>query len=131
VTGYLGLDVKHYSLQDADPANRETGTHAGIKAAIELYTRTAASWFMTAYGNISSVFGNYSARAALHHELAPGLALGVEGVLLGDRRYDEQRAGLIATLTLPKSSLTMAGGVATSADNGTGAYTTISLYAPF
>ncbi len=131
VTGYLGLDVKHYSLQDADPANRETGTHAGIKAAIELYTRTAASWFMTAYGNISSVFGNYSARAALHHELAPGLALGVEGVLLGDRRYDEQRAGLIATLTLPKISLTMAGGVATSADNGTGAYTTVSLYAPF
>ncbi|HWK86572.1 MAG TPA: cellulose biosynthesis protein BcsS [Xanthobacteraceae bacterium] len=131
VTGYLGLDVKRYSLQDADPANQETGTHAGIKAAIELYTRTAASWFMTAYGNVSSVFGNYSARAALHHEIAPGFALGVEGALIGDRRYDEQRAGLVATLTLPKSSLTMAGGVATSADNGTGAYTTISLYAPF
>jgi hypothetical protein len=131
VTGYLGLDVKHYSLQYADPANPESGTHAGIKAMIELYARTAASWFVTAYGNISSVFGNYSARAALHHELMPGLALGVEGALLGDRRYDEQRAGLIATLTLPKSSLTVAGGVATSTDNGTGAYTTISLYAPF
>ena len=131
VTGYLGLDVKHYSLQDADPGNRETGTHAGIKAAIELYTRTAASWFVTAYGNISSVFGSYSLRAALHHELTPGFALGVEGALLGDRRYDEQRAGVVATLTLPKSSLTMAGGVATSADNGTGAYTTISAYAPF
>lgn len=131
VTSYLGLDVKHYSLQEADPANRETGTHAGIKAAIELYTRTAASWFVTAYGNISTVFGNYGLRAAVHHEFTPGFALGVEGALLGDRRYDEQRAGLIATLTLPKSSLTMAGGVATSTDNGTGAYTTISLYAPF
>lgn len=131
VTTYLGLDVKNYSLQSADPANPESGTRAGIKAAIELYTRTAANWFVTAYGNISSVFGNYSARVAVHRELAPGFALGIEGALLGDRRYDEQRGGLIATLTLPKSSLTVAGGVATSADNGTGAYTTVSLYAPF
>ncbi len=130
-TGYIGLDVKNYSLQNADPANPESGTRAGVKAALELYTRTAASWFVTTYGNISSVFGSYSTRVALNHELTPGFALGIEGALLGDRRYDEQRGGLIATLTLPKSSLTVAGGIATSADNGTGAYTTISLYAPF
>lgn len=130
-TGYLGVDVKNYNLQNADPANPESGTHAGIKAAIELYARTAASWFATAYGNISSVFGSYSARVAVHHEFAPAFALGVEAALLGDRRYNEQRGGLIATITLPKSSLTVAGGIATSADNGTGAYTTVSLYAPF
>jgi hypothetical protein len=131
VTSYLGFDIKHYNLQNADPANPESGTHAGIKAMIELYARAAASWFVTAYGSISSVFGNYSARFAVHHEIAPHLALGVEGAIFGDRRYDEQRAGLIATLTLPKNSLTVAGGVATGTGNGKGAYTTISLYAPF
>lgn len=131
LTSYVGLDAKNYSLKNPDPANPESGSRTGVKAAIELYTRTAPDWFVTAYGNISSVFQNYSARAAVHYELTPGFALGAEGGLLGDERYDEQRGGLIATITFAKSSLTVAGGIARSSDNGTGAYTTLTLYTPF
>jgi hypothetical protein len=131
LTGYVGLDAKNYTLRDPDPGNPETGSHAGIKAALELYARTAPAWFLTASGNISSVFGSYSARAAINNELAPGFALGTEGALLGDERYDEQRAGLIATVTFAKSSITVAGGIAHSSDSGSGVYTTLTVYAPF
>lgn len=131
LTGYVGLDAKNYSLRDPDPGNPESGSRAGIKAALELYARTAPEWFVTASGNISSVFQNYSARAAINNELTPGFALGAEGALLGDERYDEQRAGLIATMTFAKSSLTVASGVAHSSDNGSGVYTTLTIYAPF
>jgi len=131
LTGYVGLDAKNYRLQDPDPKNPESGSRAGIKAAIELYMRTAPEWFVTGYGNISSVFGNYSLRGAVNRELNPGFALGAEAGLLGDRRYDEQRLGLIATMAFTKGSVTAAAGVAHSSDNGSGTYTTLTLYAPF
>jgi len=131
LTGYAGLDAKDYRLRNPDPGNPESGSRLGIKAAFEVYARTASDRFATAYGNISSVFATYALRVALHHELAPGLALGVESGLLGDRRYDEQRAGLIATLTIPKASFTAAVGVARNSGDGSGAYMTLTAYAPF
>ena len=77
------------------------------------------------------MFQNHSARAAINHELTPGFAFGAEAALLGDERYDERRAGLIATMTFAKSSITVASGIAHSSDNGSGVYTTLTIYAPF
>lgn len=131
LTGYLGLDVKNYMLDDPDPKNPESGSRAGIKAAVELYTRTAPDWFVTGYANISSVFQSYGLRGAVHHEFKPGVALGAEGGILGDERYDEERLGLIATLAFSSVNITAAAGVAHSTDNGSGGYTTLTLYAPF
>jgi hypothetical protein len=131
LTGYVGLDAKNYDLLDPDPKNPESGSRVGIKAAIELYARTAPGWFVTGYGNISSVFQTYSLRGALNREFTPGFALGAEGALLGDERYNEERLGLIATFTATKGSLTIASGVANSSDNGSGPYMTFTLYAPF
>ncbi len=131
LTGYVGLDAKNYDLRDPDPQNPESGSRAGIKAAFEFYMRTAPDWFVTGYGNISSVFQNYTLRGAINHEFAPGFALGPEGGLLGDQRYNEERIGLIATLTAPKGSATIASGIAHSSDNGSGPYMTLTLYAPF
>jgi hypothetical protein len=131
VTGYIGIDAKNYRLQNPDPGNLESGSRIGVKAILELYTRTAPDWFVTAYGNISSVFTTYAARAAVNHEIAPGFALGAEGGLLGDAHHNEQRAGAIATLSFAKASVSVAGGVARSSDASSGAYTTLTLYAPF
>lgn len=131
LTGYVGLDAKNYRLQEADPKNPESGSRVGIKAALELFTRTAPGWFVTGYGNISSVFGNYSLRGAVNREFNSGFALGAEAGLLGDERYNERRLGLIATMTFVKGSITAAAGIAHSSDNGSGAYTTLTLYAPF
>jgi hypothetical protein len=131
LTGYLGLDAKNYALDNSDPKNPESGSRAGIKAAVEIYTRTAPDWFVTGYANISSVFQSYSLRGAVHHEFKPGLALGAEGGVLGDERYDEERLGLIATLVFSNVNVTAAAGVAHSTDNGSGGYTTLTLYAPF
>ena len=77
------------------------------------------------------MFQSYSTRAAINNELTPGFALGAEGALLGDERYDEQRAGLIATMIFAKSSITVASCIAHSSDNGSGVYTTLTGYAPF
>jgi cellulose biosynthesis protein BcsS len=131
ITAYIGIDARNYSLQNPDPNNPENGSHFGIKASGEMFTRTAPDWFVTAYGNISSVFASYNLRVALNRELVPGFALGPEAALLGDSRHNEQRGGLIATMSFLRGSITVAGGLAHSSDNGNGGYTTVTIYAPF
>lgn len=131
ITAYAGLDVRNYRLQHPDPGNPESGSKAGIKAAMEIYARTAPTWFTTAYANISSVFQNYSVRAAFSHEFTPTFALGIEGALFGDTRYNEQRAGLIATMKFARSIVSIASGIAKNSDKGSGEYTTLTFYSPF
>lgn len=131
ITAYAGLDVRNYRLQHPDPGNPESGERIGIKAALEIYARIAPKWFATGYANISSIFQNYSVRAAINRELTSTFALGIEGALLGDTRYNEQRAGLIASMKFARNIITVASGIVQNSDKGSGEYATLTLYSPF
>lgn len=131
ITAYIGLDIRDYRLQHPDPRNPQSGGQAGVKAALEIYLRTAPDYFATGYANISSIFQNYSVRAAFSREFTPAFSLGIEGALLGDTRYHEERAGLIASMRLAKNILSLASGIARNSDKGSGPYTTLTLYSPF
>jgi hypothetical protein len=51
--------------------------------------------------------------------------------VLGDARYVEPRAGVLAQLTFGRSVVTLATGFLSNSDDGRGTYATLSLYAPY
>jgi hypothetical protein len=50
---------------------------------------------------------------------------------VGDARYVEHRAGLLASICYGRAMLTLAAGVLRNSDKGGGTYATLSLYAPY
>jgi hypothetical protein len=128
---YLGAHVENHQLRAADPGNPVTGTEAGLKAALELHARPWPEYVATASAAASTVHGSYLARASLAREFSDYFAFGVEGAVLGDKRYVEPRAGLVVTTTFWRQMLTLSGGYLSNSDKGDGGYLTLSLYAPF
>ena len=103
----------------------------GIKAALEFFTRPAPDWFVTAHGNISSVYQNYGSRIAINRNLGRFFTLGAEGAAIGDERSHEIRAGIVGGLHLGRSITTIAAGILQNSDKANGAYSTLTYYAPF
>lgn len=131
ITAYVGVDIKNYGLALPDPGNRISGTKLGIKFSGEAYTRLTPEWFVTAYGNISSVYRAYGARAAIIRDLTSNFTLGAEGAVMGDALSNEIRVGIVAGTKFGQSIATIAGGVAQNSDRGSGLYTTLTYYVPF
>ena len=131
ISAYAGLEIKNCSLRLPDSGNPVTGTKAGIKSVFEVYTRFAPEWFVTAYGNISSVYRSYSARGAINRDLTSNFTLGAEGAVMGDERSNEIRAGIIAGIKFGQNIATIAGGVMQNSDKGSGMYTTLTYYTQF
>jgi hypothetical protein len=131
ITVYLGSHVQQQRLAEPDAGNSATGAAFGLKAAIETYARLDPVWLVNASASASSVHRTYHLRAAVLRELPPAFAAGIEATLLGDVRYVESRAGILASAAYGKSMLTLAGGVLSNSDRGPGIYATLSLYAPY
>jgi opacity protein-like surface antigen len=131
VVVYLGAQIEDHQLRDPDPGNPVSGTTMGIKGTIELFSRPWPDYIATALASASTVHGSYQARATFAREINPWLALGVEGTILGNARYVEPRAGLVAVTTVADRKLSLSGGYLSNSDKGDGLYLTLSLYAPF
>lgn len=131
VAAYLGAQVENHQLSVPDPGNPVSGTAAGIKGTIEIFSRPWPDTIATANASASTVHCGYNARATFAREINSWLALGVEGAFFGDARYHEPRVGLLASTTLAGRILALSGGYLTNSDKGAGYYLTLSLYAPF
>jgi hypothetical protein len=131
VVAYLGGQIEEHQLRDPDPGNPVSGTTLGLKGALELFSRPWPDYIATALASASTVHGSYQARATFAREINSWLALGVEGAILGNARYFEPRAGLIAVATIAGRKLSLSGGYLSNSDKGAGPYLTLSLYAPF
>ncbi|MEX0590886.1 MAG: cellulose biosynthesis protein BcsS [Xanthobacteraceae bacterium] len=131
VTAYLGAHAEDQRLDAPDPGNPTAGTEFGVKAALEFFVRPAPTWTWSASAVASTVHRSYHAHASLAREFMPGVAFGIEGAVHGDARYVEPRAGILAHMTFGRSVVTLSGGVLSNSDDGSGAYATLSLYAPY
>ena len=131
VVAYLGAQVEDHQLRVPDPGNPVSGTAAGVKGTIEIFSRPWPDYVATANASASTVHRGYNARVTFARELNAWLALGVEGAFLGDARYHEPRVGLLAATTLSGRILSLSGGYLSNSDKGAGYYLTLSLYAPF
>lgn len=130
-TLFVGGHIENQKLAAPDPGHRAQGTAAGAKVALELFHRIGPQLTATASALASTVHGSYHARAALAHEHPSGLALGVEAALSGDARYNEPRAGLFVQGSYGRTVVALSGGFLSNSDKGSGAYATLSLFAPY
>jgi hypothetical protein len=131
VTLYLGAHAEVQRLDAPDPGNPTVGTEFGAKAAIELLVKPDPIWTFSATAAASTVHRAYHVQTTFARELMPGIAFGLEGAVLGDARYVEPRAGVLAQLTFGRSVVTLAAGLLSNSDDGGGTYATLSLYAPY
>ncbi len=131
VTAYVGAHMENHTLANPDPGNKTAGTETGVKGIVEVFTRPAQEWIASASASISSVYTSYSLRGLIAREVNPKLTLGLEAALLGNERYHEPRAGIAANIMLSRNILAMSAGALDNSDKGSGAYFTMSLYAPF
>lgn len=130
-TAFVGLHGENQRLSSPDPGNKTQGTAFGVKAAIETFARLHPEWTLVTSAAASTVHRSYHARAAISREYPSGFALGAEALVHGDARYHEPRIGLIAQATFSRTVLSIAGGYLDNSDKGTGAYATVSIYAPY
>lgn len=131
VGAFAGLHYEDQILAFDDPFNPARGSEAGIKGSLELYSRIWQRYIVTAFGSASTVHSKYYAKAALQYELNETWALGGEVATMGDARYNEQRAGLAASLTWRKKIFSLSAGMLENSGRGDGVYTTLSVYSPF
>jgi len=131
VGAFAGLHYEDQILIYDDPGNPARGSEAGFKASLELYTRVAERFIVTAFGSASTVHEKYYAKTTLLYELNDMWALGGEVATMGDARFKENRAGLAGALTWQKKIFALSGGVLENSGRGQGTYLTLSVYSPF
>jgi hypothetical protein len=131
VGAFAGVNYESQMLALPDPFNPTQGSKAGIKAAIEIYSRIAQAYILTAIATASTAHSKYYAKTALLYELTPRWSFGGELVTMGDARYSEHRAGLAGSLTWGNRILTLSAGALDNSGRGSGAYATLSVYSPF
>jgi hypothetical protein len=131
VGAFAGVNYESQMLALPDPFNPTQGSKAGIKAAIEIYSRIAHAYILTAMATASTAHRKYYAKTALLYELTPRWSFGGELVTMGDARYSEHRAGLAGSLTWGSRIFTLSAGALDNSGRGSGAYATLSVYSPF
>ncbi len=128
---FAGLHYEDQMLFFSDPGNPAQGSEIGIKATLELYSRIQERYIASAFASVSSVHNKYHAKATLLYELNETWGIGGELALLGDARYNEQRAGLVGSLTWQKKVFALSAGFLDNSGRGDGGYITLSVYSPF
>ena len=138
VGAFAGLHYEDQILVYSDPSNPARGSEAGIKGSLEAYARVWERYIGTAFVSVSSVHNKYHGKLAALYELEETWSLrgerwafGGEIAALGDARYNEERAGLVSSLTLDKKIISLSAGVLQNSGRGDGTYVTLSVYSPF
>jgi hypothetical protein len=138
VGAFAGLHYESQILLYNDPSNPARGSEAGIKGSLEAYARVWERYIGTAFVSGSTVHNKYHGKFSALYELSETWSLrgerwafGGEFAALGDARYNEERAGLVASLTLEKKIITLSVGALQNSGRGDGSYVTLSVYSPF
>lgn len=97
IAGYIGADFQNHDLSPDDPGVPLRGNETGFKVALDIETERykQAPYYYALQGAYSTAFDTYSVvgRAGLN---MGRIAIGPEGMLLGDASGDAQRLGMFA-----------------------------------
>lgn len=97
LTFFAGLDFQDHRLTPADPANRISGTHLGLRAGLEYWSEPLPDMMLTGAASASTIGGGYWTRAALGWRLFDTMWAGPEIQALGDAWYRQFRIGAHVT----------------------------------
>ena len=126
LAAYVGVDYQDHDLDQVDPTNSVQGSDVGFKVVGEVVKLGHHGIHYAAYGTYSTAFDSYYARLRVGRHIHDNLALGIEGVVLGDDEWDAERLGAymqthvdLSRIPLMRPGfLILSGGYQFSNDNG-------------
>lgn len=134
-SAYLGANVEHHD--NNDPFAVISGTRAGVKGQVELYSALTDRMYFYGLGTLSSAYTSYFAMAKLGYRVWDRVSIGPELAALGNTRYDAVRAGPFLAFDLtPSSQVIISGGYSWDTNrnwlnDNSGGYATIHLRGNF
>lgn len=97
ITVMAGLDLQNHRLSPDDLGNRLRGSHAGLRAGVDLWWEPTDATMLSAGGTFATIGDGYWARGAVGWRFFERVYLGPEALALGDTSYWQWRVGLHAT----------------------------------
>jgi len=97
VAAYVGGDWQSHALSPLDPGNRLQGRRVGIRFAVDLWAEPVPQAMLALSAMLTTVGGQYAARAAVGWRLLDAFHLGPEVTVYGAPDYRQIRLGLHVT----------------------------------
>ncbi len=123
MAAYGGLNAQYTRFSVQDPSNQAAGTQIGVKGSGEIYATPTRNTMFSAYGSYASANNAYYARIKYGWKITDTVYAGPELTLLGDRYYEQWRAGVHFTgFRIGALQLGLSGGLVNDRALGSGAY---------
>ena len=121
---FFGPEYEHHRLWPDDPGNRLRGPAFGLRVAIDLWDEPTANTMLAGDASLSTVGGNYSARAAFGWQvLDKQFYAGPETQIYGGDGYAQWRVGIhITSFKTGDAEWSAAGGWAIDSDHRSSPY---------
>ncbi len=107
VAGYAGIDYQRHKLSPDDTSVKLRGSETGFKAVVEIETErnSQRGVYLAAEGAYSTAFDNYYALGRVGLNMGR-IAIGPEGMFLGDESGDARRLGgfILSSLSLGETT---------------------------
>lgn len=128
---YAGIAMIDNQLDMPDPANRDQGTQYGAKVVAEWFYRWDSTRTLTACLSATTADGALNGRVTAGWRVTDWMELGVESAASTDWLDEDARVGAFIMLPVSGQEMRAAGGWRWSSDEDSGAYLTLSVYAPY
>ena len=121
---FFGPEYENHRLWPDDPGNKLRGPAFGLRAAVELWDEPTPTSMLAADASLSTVGGNYSARAAVGWRVFDKqFYVGPETQVYGGDGYAQWRVGIhFTSLKTGDAEWSAAGGWAIDSDNRSSPY---------
>lgn len=122
-TVYGGPDLQYHRTFPADPGNRISGAHTGLRVGIDLWWEPLPSLMVSTSLTVSTVGESYGVRLAAGWRLMDRLWIGPEAEASGDRAYRQWRVGAhVTALRFWFGEWTLGAGYVSDSDHRAGVY---------
>jgi hypothetical protein len=125
---FFGPEFERHWLSPDDPGNGLRGHALGVRFAAEVWAEPTPATMTAADASLSSVGGNYSARAAFGWKLFDQFYAGPETQVYGGDGYAQMRFGAhVTSLKTGATEWSAAGGLARDTDDRISPYVRINV----
>jgi Cellulose biosynthesis protein BcsS len=125
---FFGPEIQQHRLRPDDPDNRLRGRALGLRLAIDLWAEPSVATMAAADASLSSIGGNYSARAAFGWRVLDRFYAGPETQVYGGDGYSQTRLGAhVTSLKIGATEWSVGAGWALDSDRRSSPYLRINV----
>ena len=128
----LGLAFESQRLRPRDPGNAASPDRFGLRIQAEGWAKPSTAVLIAASANFSTINRSYGLFLKVGHRLSGSLRLGPSLAMIGNRDYDELRAGILVDgISFRRMTFGFGGGIALFDDGRNGTFAGLTAYRKF